>query len=54
MIKRRFGNFSGKFNMLAVQQPRIGRVYMVNGLARVDIREHWGDVYADRVAETTK
>ena len=53
-LKEVHEEFSGKFNMLAMQQPRIGRVCMANGLACVDIRESWGDVYADRVAETTK
>ena len=53
-LKGIHAEFSRKFNMLAMQQPRIGRGYMANSLARVDIREHWGDVYADRVAETTK
>ena len=53
-LKEVHAEYFGKSNMLAVQQPRIGLVYMVNGPVRVDIREHWGDVYADRVAETTK
>ena len=35
-------------------QPRVDRVLLADGLAFVDIRERWGDVYADRVAETTK
>ena len=35
-------------------QPRASRVYMANGIACVDIREPWGDVYADCVAKTTK
>ena len=35
-------------------QPRVDRVLLADGLAFVDIRERWGDVYADHVAQTTK
>ena len=35
-------------------QPRVDQVHLADGLAFVDIRERWGDEYANCVANTSK